>query len=100
MDNSQFSVEELSNSIGMSRSNLYNKTVSITGKTPSEFIRILRLKKSIKYLEQTQMTIAEVAFKVGFNSPKIFAHYFKEEYKMTPTDYRKQGISNTADSNQ
>ena len=73
MDNSQFSVEELSNSIGMSRSNLYNKTVSITGKTPSEFIRILRLKKSIKYLEQTQMTIAEVAFKVGFNSPKIFA---------------------------
>ena len=40
--------------------------------------------------EKTQMTIAEVAYKVGFNTPKIFTHYFKEEYKMTPTEYRKQ----------
>ena len=89
IENPQFSVEELSSIVGMSRSNLYNKLMSITGKAPSEFIRLLRLKKSVKYLQGTQMTVAEVAYKVGFNSPKIFTHYFKEEYKMTPTEYRK-----------
>lgn len=90
IENPQFSVEELSSIIGMSRSNLYNKLMSITGSSPSEFIRIIRLKKSLKLLEKTQMTVAEVAYKVGFNTPKIFTHYFKEEYKMTPTEYRKQ----------
>ena len=90
IENPQFSVEELSSIIGMSRSNLYNKLMSITGSSPSEFIRIIRLKKSLKLLEKTQMTVAEVAYKVGFNTPKIFTHYFKEEYKMTPTEYRKK----------
>ena len=64
--------------------------MSITGSSPSECIRIIRLQRSLKLLEKTQMTIAEVAYKVGFNTPKIFTHYFKEEYKMTPTEYRKQ----------
>lgn len=90
LESPQFSVEELSSIIGMSRSNLYNKLMSITGSSPSEFIRIIRLKKSLKLLEKTQMTVAEVAYKVGFNAPKIFTHYFKEEYKMTPTEYRKK----------
>lgn len=90
IESPQFSVEELSSIIGMSRSNLYNKLMSITGSSPSEFIRIIRLKKSLKLLENTQMTVAEVAYKVGFNAPKIFTHYFKEEYKMTPTEYRKK----------
>lgn len=90
IESPQFSVEELSSTIGISRSNLYNKLMSITGSSPSEFIRIIRLKKSLKLLEKTQMTVAEVAYRVGFNTPKIFTHYFKEEYKMTPTEYRKK----------
>ncbi|WP_303913677.1 hybrid sensor histidine kinase/response regulator transcription factor [Bacteroides mediterraneensis] len=90
IESPQFSVEELSSIIGMSRSNLYNKLMSITGSSPSEFIRIIRLKKSLQLLEKTQMTVAEVAYRVGFNAPKIFTHYFKEEYKMTPTEYRKK----------
>lgn len=98
MENPQFSVEELSSMVGMSRSNLYNKLMSITGKAPSEFIRLLRLKKSVKYLKGTQMTVAEVAYKVGFNSPKIFTHYFKEEYKMTPTEYRKANDTSADES--
>lgn len=90
IENAQFSVEELSNSIGISRSNLYNKIMAITQRTPSEFIRLIRLKKSLVILGNAQMTVSEVAYKVGFNSPKIFTHYFKEAYKMTPTEYRKQ----------
>lgn len=44
------------------------------------------------------MTVAEVAYKVGFNSPKIFTHYFKEEYKMTPTEYRKANDTSADES--
>ena len=90
IENAQFSVEELSNTIGISRSNLYNKLMAITQRTPSEIIRLIRLKKSLVILGNAQMTVSEVAYKVGFNSPKIFTQYFKEAYKMTPTEYRKQ----------
>lgn len=89
IDNPQFSVEDLSSIIGISRSNLYNKITSIADSTPSEFIRKIRLHKSIELLKYKHLTIAEVAYKVGFNSPKIYTHYFKEEYNTTPTEYRK-----------
>ena len=58
MDNSEFSVEELSAQIGMSRSGLYKKLMQITGKSPLEFMRILRLKRGRKLLEGSQMNIS------------------------------------------
>ncbi|MCG8582124.1 MAG: response regulator [Bacteroidales bacterium] len=84
-----FSVEELSKELGMSRVYLYKKLVAITGKAPLEFIRIIRLKRGAQLLEKSQMTIAEVAYEVGFNSPRYFSKYFKEEYGMLPTAYIK-----------
>ena len=58
MDNSSFSVEELSSFVGMSRGHLYKKLISITGKSPIEFIRILRIKRGKQLLEQSQMNIS------------------------------------------
>lgn len=88
MDNVNFSVEELSNTIGLSRGHLYKKLISITGKTPIEFIRILRLKRSLQYLEQSQMTISEIAYEVGM-TPKVFTRYFKDEYNCLPSEYKR-----------
>ena len=88
MDNVNFSVEELSNTIGLSRGHLYKKLISITGKTPIEFIRILRLKRSLQYLEQSQMTISEIAYEVGM-APKVFTRYFKDEYNCLPSEYKR-----------
>ncbi len=87
---SSFSVEDLSKELGMSRVYLYKKLMSITGKSPIEFIRIIRLKRGAQLLEKSQMNIAEVAYEVGFNSPRYFSKYFKEEYGMLPTAYIKQ----------
>ncbi|MCU4157288.1 response regulator [Carboxylicivirga sp. A043] len=84
-----FSVEDLSNELAMSRVYLYKKLVSITGKSPIEFIRIIRLKRGAQLLEKSQMSIAEVAYEVGFNNPRYFSKYFKEEYGMLPTAYIK-----------
>lgn len=86
MDNSEFSVEELSAQIGISRSGLYKKLMSITGKSPLEFMRILRLKRGKQLLEKSQLSISQIAYQVGL-SPKQFAKYFKEEYGCLPSEY-------------
>ncbi len=87
-----FSVIDLSRELGMSRVYLYKKLLAITGKSPVEFIRIIRLKRGIQLLEKSQMSVSEVAYKVGFNSPRYFSKYFKEEYGMFPKEYiRKSG---------
>lgn len=90
MDNSEFSVEDFSAQIGVSRSGLYKKLMSITGKSPLEFIRILRVKRGRQLLEQSQLSISQVAYQVGL-SPKQFAKYFKELYGHLPSDHAKLG---------
>ncbi|MCD8044672.1 MAG: response regulator [Tannerellaceae bacterium] len=89
MDNTDFSVEDLSAEIGMSRGHLYKKLMTITGKSPIEFIRILRIKRGKQLLEQSQESISQIAYQVGL-SPKQFAKYFKEEVGCLPSEYSKK----------
>lgn len=88
MKRSDLSVEELAAHLGMSRVHLYKKLKAVTGKTPIEFIRLIRLKRAAQMLRESQMNVSEVAFQVGFNNPKYFARYFKEEYGMLPSAYQ------------
>jgi len=88
--NPDFTVEELSSEMAMSRMYLYKKLLSLTGKTPVEFIRIIRMRRAASLLEKSQLTISEIAYQVGFNNPKYFAKLFKEEYKILPTEFRKK----------
>lgn len=87
---SDLSVEELSRELGMSRVNLYKRLVAMTGKTPIEFIRAIRLKHAAKLLRETRLNISEVAYQVGFNNPKYFTKYFKEEFGMLPSVYQEE----------
>ncbi|MGL4851698.1 MAG: hybrid sensor histidine kinase/response regulator transcription factor [Phocaeicola sp.] len=89
MDNSEFSVEELSAIICMSRGHLYKKLMTITGKSPIEFIRVLRIKRGKYLLEQSQESISQIAYKVGL-SPKSFSKYFKEEFGCLPSEHVKK----------
>lgn len=91
MNNEELSVEELSSAVGLSRGHLYKKLMSITGKSPIEFIRVLRIKRGKQLLEQSQQNISQIAFEVGM-SPKQFSKFFKEEFGMLPSDYKKQNI--------
>lgn len=93
ISNPDFSVEELSQSLGMSRVHLYKKLLAITGKTPIEFIRIVRLKRAAQLLLKSQMTVSEIAYEVGFNSPKYFARYFREEFNVLPSQYAEKNKS-------
>ena len=92
IDNTNFSVEELSATIGMSRGHLYKKLLSITGKTPVEFIRILRIKRGKQLLEQSQMNISQIAYQVGL-SQNQFTKYFRDEYGCLPSKYQKNNFN-------
>jgi len=84
-----YSVEDFSRDLGMSRVYLYKKMTSLTGKSPIEFIRIIRLKRAAQLLEKSQKNISQVAYDVGFNSPRLFSKYFRKEYGMLPTAFVK-----------
>lgn len=83
----EFSVVLLGESLGLSRGHLYKKLKFITGKGPAEFIRVIRLKRGRQLLEKSQLQISEIAYEVGFNSPKRFAKYFREEFGVSPSEY-------------
>jgi signal transduction histidine kinase/ligand-binding sensor domain-containing protein/DNA-binding response OmpR family regulator len=87
ISNAGFSVELLSSKMNMSRATLYNKVFNLSGKTPVEFIRSVRLKRAVQLLLTKQFTIAETAYEVGFNDAKYFSKVFKEEFLMTPSEY-------------
>lgn len=87
ISNPDFSVEELSRELAMSRVHLYKKLLSLTGKSPIEFIRVIRLKRAAQLLEKSQLSISEIAYEVGFNNPKYFTKYFKTEFGVLPSQY-------------
>ena len=87
---SDLSVEELSHELGMSRVHLYKKLLQITGKTPIEFIRVIRLKRAALLLRESQLHVSEVAYEVGFNNPRYFSRYFKDEFGVLPSVYQEK----------
>jgi signal transduction histidine kinase/ligand-binding sensor domain-containing protein/DNA-binding response OmpR family regulator len=90
---SEFLVEDLCREMGMSRVYFYKKILSLTDKTPSEFIRFIRLKRAADLLERSQLFVNEVAFQVGFNDPKYFRKYFKDEFGVSPNEYKKKFVN-------
>ena len=88
MSTGDLSVEEMSRHLGMSRVHLYKKMTYITGKTPIEFIRIIRLKRAAQLLADARQNVADIAYAVGFNNPKYFSKYFKEEFGVLPSVYQ------------
>lgn len=85
--NPDFSVEDLSNEIGMSRIHLYRKMKALTDFTPSEYIGKFRLHKAKYILEQQKGNISGVALDVGFTSPAYFSKKFREEFGKTPSSF-------------
>jgi signal transduction histidine kinase/ligand-binding sensor domain-containing protein/DNA-binding response OmpR family regulator len=87
LTNPQLSVEDLSRNVGMSRGSLYTKILQLTGETPVEFIRSVKLDKAAVLLEKSDMNIAQVSYAVGFSTPNYFARTFKTRFNMLPSDY-------------
>ena len=87
ISNPNFSVEELSSDVFVSRYTLYKKILAMTGKTPNELVRSMRLKRAAQLLETGHLTISQICNKVGFKSQKYFVKSFKAEYNTIPSKY-------------
>lgn len=83
-----FTVEEFSERLHMSRMQLHRKLKALTGLSASEFLRTERLKLAASLLQNKDLNINEVCYKVGFNNPSYFSKCFKEAFGMLPTEYR------------
>jgi len=90
MEDAGLSVELLGSEMGFSRSQFYRKVLALTGKTPSQFISVIRLKFAARLLKTDDITVSEIAFRVGFSSPSYFHKCFRDQYGMTPTEYAAQ----------
>ena len=83
-----YTVGQFSSDMCMSRMNLYRRLHALTGQTPTEFIRDIRLKHAASLLASgTSATVSDIATRVGFSSPSYFAKCFKEKFGVQPKDY-------------
>jgi signal transduction histidine kinase/DNA-binding response OmpR family regulator/ligand-binding sensor domain-containing protein len=90
INNNNFSVEELGLTVGLNRTTFGNKIKSLTGFTPVEFIRDVRIKRAAQLIVSSQLLIKEIAFMTGFSDMKYFSKSFKKKYGVTPMEYRKE----------
>jgi len=81
-----FSIEDCGAEIGMSRTHLYKKVKALVGKSPSQYVRTVRLHRAKQMIEQEKGNVSEVAYSVGFSSPAYFSRCFKEEFGYPPKD--------------
>lgn len=87
---SDLSVEFLAEKTALSRVQLFRKFKAITGCTPSEYIKAVRLQHAADILQSGKQSIADVAYMVGFSDPKYFSNCFSEKFGMTPSQYTKK----------
>ncbi|MCW3786421.1 hybrid sensor histidine kinase/response regulator transcription factor [Plebeiibacterium sediminum] len=93
IDNTEFSIEDLAGEVGLNRTTMLNKVKGLTGKSPVEFVRDIRLKRSAQLITDTQLLIKEIAFMTGFQDLKYFGKCFKKKYEMTPMEYRRNNVN-------
>ena len=87
LDDSDFNVEALAATVGLSRVQLHRRMKEMTGITVGEFIRNLRLQQAAKLLEKGDTTVSQVTYAVGFATPTHFTAAFKKHFGVTPSDY-------------
>ena len=95
MEDPELSVENMSKALGMSRTHLHRKLKALTNQSPIEFIKVIRMKQAAYLLSTGKLSVSEVGYKVGYNTPSYFSSSFNAHFGMSPTAYMEQrGSSN------
>jgi AraC-like DNA-binding protein len=90
MSNPNLKMDDLGEQLGISRVQLYRKVKVLTGLSPIELLRQMRLERGKVLLNSTTKTVAEIAFEVGFGTPSYFTTCFKKQYGKLPMEYRSE----------
>ena len=95
MANPEFGINEFSQGMNLGRTSLFNKIKGITGQTPNDFMITLKMKKAnFLLINHPELNISDITYRLGFNSPKYFSKCFKDQFGMTPSDYKALHRSN------
>lgn len=89
MADSGLKIDDIARAMAVSRTVLYGKVKTLSGMSPLDFVRHVRLLKAEKLVAETKMTLAEIAYATGFTDPKYFSRTFKQKTGLTPSEYRK-----------
>ena len=87
MDNSDFAIDEFALNLGMGRTAFYQKLKSLTGLSPIDFVREMRIKRAKQLVESGEYNVSTIAYMTGFNDPKYFSKCFKKRYGVSPSEY-------------
>ena len=88
LDNAELSMDDIASSLNMSKTQMYRKIRAVSEMTPNELLQAMRLSKADELLKSSDLTIAEVAYAVGFSSPSYFTRCYKEKYGAPPKEKR------------
>ncbi|MBE6316208.1 MAG: response regulator [Bacteroidales bacterium] len=89
LSDSNLSVEDLAADMGLSRVQLYRKVKALTGSTPIDLLRKARLAQAQRLLQESTLSVSEIAYQVGFASPSYFTKCYKDEFGTVPGEARK-----------
>lgn len=87
-----FNLDDFASELNVSKSVLHRKFKLLVGQTPNQFVRLVRLRKAVELLEQTDLSISEIAYTTGFSQAHYFIKCFREVYKETPKNYRDKSM--------
>ena len=93
MGNTDMKMDDLGAQMQLSKVQLYRKVKAMTGKTPVELLKEMRLQRAYTLLMQTDKTVAEVSAEVGFALPGYFSSCFRKQFGVLPTDFRNKQLS-------
>ena len=83
----EFSMDDMADSLNMSRSNFYRKIKGVLDLSPNEYLRLERLKRAAQLLKEGENRVNEICYMVGFNSPSYFAKCFQKQFGVLPKDF-------------
>ncbi len=92
LSETDFNVKKLSTDLNISTTHLYRKLKALTGLSPVEFIRFFKLQKACEMLSNTNYSIKEIGYGLGFNNLSYFVKCFREQFGVTPTTFRQKGL--------
>ncbi|MGB5289541.1 MAG: ATP-binding protein, partial [Ignavibacteriaceae bacterium] len=92
ISDSGFSIDKLADEIGLSRSQLHRKLVSLIGESPGDLTRRIRLSKAAKLITEKFGNISEIALEIGFSNPANFAQSFRHQFGVSPSEYEQQHL--------
>ena len=94
LDNGDLTVEDIAGEVNMSRSVFFKKLKTLTGLSPVEFLKEIRMKRAAQLIETEEYNMAQIAYMVGLNDSHYFSKCFKQQYGMTPTEYKESRKQN------